>query len=181
MIIAEQLRTTNRAEYLLYLWQVESIVRAYGADFDKLRDGYLQRFAAEGEQRVALEEWYRNLCRMMHEEGKLEAGHLQVFETVFLSLDDLHRHLLNAPQYQDYTQAYYKALPFIVELRAKDPDKSKSELRTCFELLYGLMLLRLQQKEVSTDTQMAAQDISQMLALLSKYYFRDKAGELKWE
>ena len=29
MIIAEKLSKTNRAEYLLYLWQVEDLLRAY--------------------------------------------------------------------------------------------------------------------------------------------------------
>ena len=29
MIIANQLKNTNRAEFLLYMWQIEDILRAY--------------------------------------------------------------------------------------------------------------------------------------------------------
>ena len=47
MIIAQQLRTENRAEYLLYMWQVEDIVRLYDADADRICREYLSRFKVD--------------------------------------------------------------------------------------------------------------------------------------
>ena len=38
MIIAEQLRNSNRAEYLLYMWQVEDLIRAYDCDIEHKSD-----------------------------------------------------------------------------------------------------------------------------------------------
>ena len=77
--------------------------------------------------------------------------------------------------------AYYKALPYIVELRNKGDKKDVSELENCFDALYGVMLLRLQHKPISDETAKAVADITKLLAMLSDYYKQDKAGELKFE
>ena len=41
------------------------------------------------------------------------------------------------------------------------------------------MLLKLQKKEVSADTEKAIKEISSFLSLLANYYDKDKKGELK--
>ena len=43
-------------------------------------------------------------------------------------------------KYPFYNAAYFKALPFIVELRQKSGQTEESELETCFEALYGILL-----------------------------------------
>ena len=40
------------------------------------------------------------------------------------------------------------------------------------DFLYGLLLLRLQHKEVTPDTERAATDITTLLGQLSDYYFK---------
>ena len=37
MIIASQKKKANIAEYLLYMWQIEDIIRAYGLDIDQIQ------------------------------------------------------------------------------------------------------------------------------------------------
>ena len=93
-------------------------------------------------------------------------------------LTDLHLRLLRSPKFPYYSAAYYKALPFIVELRAKGADKDVPELETCFDALYGVLMLRLQKKQVSEETLKAIKVIGDLLAMLSEYYAKDKAGEL---
>ena len=68
-------------------------------------------------------------------------------------------------------------MPFIVELRQKGGQEEEPELETCFEALYGILLLRLQKKEISQGTAKAA--ISSFLSLLANYYDKDKKGALK--
>lgn len=36
MIIAKKLKEQNIAEYLIYMWQVEDLIRANGCDIDRL-------------------------------------------------------------------------------------------------------------------------------------------------
>ena len=75
--------------------------------------------------------------------------------------------LLRSPKFPYYNSAYYKVLPYIVELRAKGADKEEPELETCFEALYGILLLKLQKKEISEETRKAQEAISTLLAMLS--------------
>ena len=175
--IAQQLKKKNIAEYLIYMWQVEDLIRANGCDLDNIRKNIISQFPAE--EHPALEEWYGNLVNMMHTEGVMENGHLQINRNVILNLTDLHGRLLSSTKYPFYNEAYFKALPFIVELRHKNGHKDEPELETCFEALYGVLLLRLQKKEISSATAQAMESISSFISLLANYYEKDRNGELE--
>ena len=95
------------------------------------------------------------------------------------SLTELHAVLLASTQYPFYNAAYFKALPFIVELRRKNGKEDEPELETCFEALYGILLLRLQKKEISQGTAKAMEAISSFVSLLANYYDKEKRGELE--
>lgn len=165
-------------EYLLYMWQVEDIIRAYSCVLTKLKSEYLSRFDVDEEQREELIDWYANLITMMNQEGKRDEGHLQINAIVLQQLEELHQELLKSTKFPFYTAAYYKTLPFIVELRHKGGAEG-SEIQTCMNALYGVMLLRLQQKPISEETQKAVAQITQLMGLLSDYYQKDKQGELE--
>ena len=66
-----------------------------------------------------------------------------------------------------------------MELRSKSGTKDESEIENCFDALYGLLLLRLQGKNVSKETQGAMKSISDFLAQLSAFYKEDKEGTLE--
>ena len=92
---------------------------------------------------------------MMRRENVMEKGHLQINKNIITWLTDLHLQLLRSSKFPYYSAAYYKALPYIVELRAKGANKEEPELETCFEALYGILLLKLQKKEISEETKKA--------------------------
>lgn len=179
MYIAQRLKQENIAEYLLYMWQVEDILRAHHLDADELRRDYLAQFRAGADAEKEIEQWYADLIRMMREEGVQQAGHLQINRNIIVLLSDLHRELMRSDKHPAYKAAYYKALPHIVELRAKNGHKEQPELETCFEALYGMMMLRLQQKAVSEGTAAAMADISKMMGMLSAYYKEEQEGTLE--
>ena len=161
------------------MWQLEDTLRAYGCDADRLRDEYVSRFDLTDEERREEAQWLSDLCTMMREEGVLESGHLQMNKGTLSLMTDLHLQLLQSPKHPFYSAAYYKALPFIVELRAKSGHTDAPELENCFEALYGVMLLRLQKKPVSKETQEAVTHISHLLAMLADAWRKEKAGELE--
>lgn len=179
MKIAQHLKEKNIAEYLIYMWQVEDLIRANGCDLSQIRTRIIEQFPIE--ERAALEEWYGNLIEMMHLEGVTEQGHLQINRNVILNLTELHARLLSSTKYPFYNAAYFKALPFIVELRNKNGKKEEPELETCFEALYGLLLLRLQRKEISSSTMKAMETIGSFISLLASYYEKERKGELELE
>ena len=150
MYIAEQLKKRNISEYLLYMWQVEDTLRAYGLDSERMANEYIPFFQLDEEKSELLKGWYESLIQMMREEKAEEKGHLQINKNILILLTDLHVQLLKSSKHPFYSAAYYKVLPFIVELRAKSAEsQEKNEVENCFDALYGTMLLKMQKKEIS--------------------------------
>ena len=181
MFIAQELRKTNIAEYLLYMWQVEDIIRAYDCSLSRIRHEYIERFDYDDEQLEELTDWYGNLIRMMNSEGCREQGHLQINEVVMQQLQELHSQLLSSTKFPFYNAEYYKVLPYIVELRNRGSDRDENEIETCFNSLFGMILLRLQKKEISPNTEHAIKEITTFIGMLSDYYKKDKEEGLKFE
>ena len=181
MYIAEQLKKRNISEYLLYMWQVEDTLRAYGLDSERMANEYIPFFQLDEEKSELLKGWYESLIQMMREEKAEEKGHLQITKNILILLTDLHVQLLKSSKHPFYSAAYYKVLPFIVELRAKSAEsQEKNEVENCFDALYGTMLLKMQKKEISAETATAIDNIAKFIGLLSDYYKKDRAGEVEF-
>ena len=200
MLIAKELRKKSIAEYLLYMWQIEDIIRAYQCSLTKIRREYIDKFDYTDVQKDEEEDWFGDLIRMMNQEGCRESGYLQINKVVMQSLNELHAQLLASSKFPFYSAEYYRVLPFIVELRGKtkqvadrmarknEPNLKEiaanlghSEIETCFDLLYGVMMLRLQKKEISHETEVALKEITTLIGMLSDYYLKDKTEGLQFE
>lgn len=180
MITASAKKRENIAEYLLYMWQIEDLIRAYGLDIDKIQANIIDRYEGLDEsRRREMREWYESLIDMMRREGKEKSGHLQLNVNTLADIEQLHRRLLNDPKFATYAAQYYNTLPLIVELRSKAGENRKDEIETCFDALYGLLMLRLQYKVISPETTAASRQISKFLALLADYYKKDYNNELE--
>lgn len=180
MFIAKSIREKSVVEYLLYMWQMEDLIRAYGCSLTRIRREYIDRFDYTDQQKDEEEDWFGDLIRMMNQEGKREKGHLAINEVLLQDLGDLHVRLLQSTRFPFYSAEYYRMLPFIVELRQKG-DKEIGEVETCLNALYGVMLLRMRQKPISPETAHAIKAITTFLGMLSDYYIKDRTEGLEWE
>ena len=181
MFIAQELRKTNIAEYLLYMWQVEDTIRAFGCSLSRIRREYIERFDYTEEQKEDEADWFGDLIRMMNSEGCREQGHLQINKVVMQQLQELNAQLLSSSKFPFYNAEYYKVLPYIVELRNRGTDKEENEVETCFNSLYGIMMLRLQNKEITPNTEHAVKEISTFIGMLNDHYLKDKQEPLEFE
>ncbi len=181
MFLSRDLRENNIAEYLLYMWQMEDVVRAAGFDIDKLDSLVVKQSGRSEQEQSEWLDWFRNLIEMMLSEDKKTKGHLQINENIIVLLTDLHNRLISSVKTEDYRELYYKVLPFIVEFRSKNNRTDTEELRDCFDMLYGVLLLRLQHTQITESTAQAVGAISKLLGMLSEYYKKDKIGELDLE
>ncbi len=178
MLIARQKRSENIAEYLLYMWQIEDTLRAFGLDINRIDEQLIARYNLDEATRKEMREWYDGLIEMMRHEHVTERGHLQINKNTLSALADVHNQLLRSPRYADYTALFYKTLPFIVELRAKAGDDKAGEIETCFNALYGVLMLRLQKREITPDTELAVAQISKFIATLAAYYHKNEKEPL---
>ena len=161
MFISRELRKQSIAEYVLYMWQVEDIIRAYGCSLTRLRHEYIDRFEYTEEQ-------------------KEERGHLQINTIIVQDMGEMNARLLESSKFPFYNAEYYRVLPFIVELRNRG-GKEYGEIETCLNALYGTMMLRLQKKEISQETTHAVKEISTFIGMLSDYYLKDKTEGIDWD
>ena len=142
-------KKNNIAEYILYLWQMED---------------YLRAFPENAEATPELHE----LNEMMHREGIIESGHLALANNALAELIDLHTTLLNEDAM--YRAAILRLQPSLNLLKAKTDRPTMSDIEACLILLYQIMLLRLQKKEITPETASVQQQATQVLTFLSKTY-----------
>ncbi len=148
----------NIAEYILYLWQMEDVVRAFGTDEAMQQNRFLS-----------------DLQQMMREEGVIDSGHVQLAINALSELEDLHLELLDTEA--TYRAAYMQLMPQLNILKSKSDNPSQSDLSMMFVFLYNIMLLRMQKKEISPATTALQQQISHLLAYLSKTYKENAKSE----
>ena len=139
----------NIAEYILYLWQIEN---------------YLRAFPQQAEANEELHE----LNEMMHREGIMEGGHLQIAQNALSEMEDLHKELLDEDAL--YRAAIMRIQPSLNILKAKTDRPTMSDIEAGLILLYQIMLLRLQQKEISAETAQVQTQVTKVLQFLSKSY-----------
>jgi hypothetical protein len=88
--------------------------------------------------------------------------------------------LLKSPEHLDYIEAYNKAKAGIVELMNKSKGTVENEIEACFNGLYGLLMLRLQQKTINPETANAMTTVSYLIALLSKKHKLMEQGKIEF-
>ena len=179
MLIAQEKRKTNIAEYILYMWQVEDIIRACNFNINLIDSQYVSRFNSSPRVRDEIKDWYVNLILMMHEEDIRQKGHLSFLNTLVRDMNDLHIRLLNSRQEIRYQDIYTAAVVNLREFKSKLPAANISDVEASLDALYGLLLLRLKKKTINKGTEEAMATFSRMLAYLSDKFRKMETGELE--
>lgn len=97
MFIAHKLRKENICEYLLYMWQIEDLIRAFNLNIDTINERIISNYPVKDEaERKSLYEWYESLIEMMRLENIQEKGHLQLNKNIIIDLNDFHELLIKS-------------------------------------------------------------------------------------
>lgn len=181
MFIATELKKRNIIEYLLYMWQIEDLIRAFGLDMNRINEKIVEPYQLSESDKEKLYEWYESLIEMMRTENVQENGHIQLNKNVIIQLNDFHFELLNSGMMADYNSRYYRLLPYLPQLRQKQNDSEITDIELCFNFLYGIMTLRMQKTAITPETLQAKDEIGKFMALVNEYYQQYTSGELQLE
>ncbi len=143
----------NIAEYILYLWQMEDYLRAFPQNADATPE-------------------LHELNEMMHREGIVDGGHLALANNALSELEDLHATILNEDAM--YRAAIMRLQPSLNLLKAKTDRPTMSDIEACLLLLYQIMLLKLQNREITPETASVQTQATQVLTFLSRTYHDDQ-------
>ena len=180
MLIAKEKEKTNVAEYILYMWQIEDIVRSHHFDLTQITETVISKFNAPKDTQYEMKLWYQNLIEQMMKEGIADKGHLSNTMKYMEELNNLHNSLLTTIQDTKYQEAYLSAKDNINNFMIKSGGESKNEIHACLIGLYGYLLLKLKKAEISTATKEAMDSFSMLLAILVERYNKLQKGELKF-
>ncbi len=169
MIIAEQKQKENIAEYLLYMYQVEDMIRANKQDLDNIEATLISKFEVSYEVKREMREWYKTLITMMQDEQKEVSGHISLLETTAEQLSEMHHQLLQGID-TSYKDTYGKAKPHIEALRMRSGHSKESDIQVALNGLYGLLILKLKKTPITEETAKAFDTIRELVAELSTRY-----------
>lgn len=179
MLIAREKEKSNIAEYILYMWQVEDIIRSNNFDLTQISDLIISKYDVSEDLKYEIKFWYQNLIEQMMKEGISDKGHLSFTLKHIEELNNLHNSLLTTVQDKVYQEQYLKTKENISSFMLKSGGEASSEIHACLIALYGFLLLKLKQSEVSSSTKQAMDTFSKLIALLVDRYNKLKRGELK--
>ena len=75
MLLAEQIKENNIAEYVLYMWQTEDLVRGFDLNIDSIEANVIPQIAKSDEDVQAVKNWYLQLIKELRIQGKTQKGH----------------------------------------------------------------------------------------------------------
>ncbi|MFT3740782.1 MAG: DUF4924 family protein [Breznakibacter sp.] len=181
MIVAREKKKDNIVEYILYMWQVEDLIRANQLRMDLIDKHIIAKYDQPADTILETREWWENLVEMMKLERKQEAGHLQVNINIVNDIHQLHMALLKKKDEMSYQYHYQMAVPYIQEFEHKSAAPYDNDIELCLTAIYSSFLLKLQGKEVGQGTQEALACFGKFLSLLSARYKLDQEGKLEKE
>lgn len=180
MFIAQQKLKENIAEYILYMYQIEDVIRSFQFDLDRIMEEYVSVQLPDRSFHAEYRKWYQGLIVQMQSQKIEKSGHLYLIQEVLIELSYLHNTLLNMANDVRYKELYEAALPHIEEFKQKSNLKDKNHIEILFHALYMKLLLRLQKKEISAETEEAFDSMRILVAYLSRAYHQMKAGTLNF-
>jgi len=171
MLIAQKLRKTNIAEYILYMWQIEDLLRACSLNPETIKLQLVSRFNADENTSREIADWYTNLAVMMEKEHIQEKGHLQVLVNLVNDLNEFHFKMLEVQTDQEYVRLYGINQAAIGEFCQRSGNVT-NDVEACLNALYGFMLLKIKHAVISEETRKPIEGFGRLIGHLSARYIQ---------
>jgi len=180
MLAAKQKRKENIIEYILYLFQVEDLIRALKLDIELIEKQLVAQYKADELTTNEISAWYKNLVVMMEKEGIRKKGHLQFLKNLINDLNEIHLKLIETEIDSKYISTFQTTAGLVTELKQKN-SLAENDIEVSLDAIYGFLLLKMQQKPVTEETTEAIKRISAWLNNLSVLYHKYEADELDFD
>ena len=180
MLIAQKTKESNIAEHVVYMFQVEDMIRANDLNLEHIVERIIQPQIEEEELLAAYRNWYSGLIKQMKVERIVERGHLSQINEILTELLLLHNTLINITKDKKYLNTFEQALPVLKDFQKKSNAGDLNLIEVGFNALYGKMILKLKKQEISEASEDGFQRISKLLGTLAHYYKKMKSGDLNF-
>ena len=179
MDIAQAKRKENIAEYILYLWQIEDLLRALQFSPEAIYSQLVAPRQIEEEQKHVYLLWYMDIVNLLKKEDKEESGHLEHTLHLIGDMHNLHLQLMQNPVGEHYRTTFARLAPQLPMLRTLVKKEDVCDMEICFRALYAAMLYRIKgdkkRAEAINDT---IELVSPVVAELAAMYGKVERGEI---
>lgn len=172
MLIAQEKRKTNIAEYILYMWQVEDLLRACSFNPELIETRLVSRFKADEKTSRQIAAWYNNLALAMEKEHVQIKGHLQATVNLVNDLNEFHLKMVETEVDEQYMQLYRLNKTTINEFIQRTGGAVHNEVEACLNALYGVLMLKLKNAEITPNTKFTVEGFGRMIGHLSARYIQ---------
>ncbi len=180
MLEAAKKRQENVIEYLLYMFHQEDVIRGCQMNLECLEKRYLApQEDLSGDDKKEQLAWYKHVVELMERENIELQGHLAEVLEVIGELSYVHTLLMDRLQDKRYQQLWERAYPNIVAIEERTEGASRNPIELCLNGVYGLMVLRMQKKEVIPETIRAVKTFTDLLAHLGSRYHAIQRGDIQ--
>lgn len=167
--IAEKKKKKNIGEYIIYMYQMEDLIRSYNFNLDEIRQYVISHYPIPEEEKTELASWFKSLIGQMKAEDIQDKGHLSHIQKEVDNLADIHWDLIKEDR--DYFEIYHQVKPHLLEfISAADGQDIGHEIQICLNGIYGLLLCRLTGQKVTEELQKSAEAFGSLLSYLSLVY-----------
>ena len=179
MDIAVTKRKENIAEYILYLWQLEDLLRAMQFSPEAIYSQLVApRQIDEGVKHEYLI-WYMDIVNLLRKEGKEESGHLEHTLHLIGDMHNLHLQLMQHPIGEHYRKTFGALAPQLPMLRGLIKKEDICDTELCFRALYAVMLYRIKGDEKRAEAIKDTMElVSPVIAELAAMYGKVERGEI---
>ena len=177
MLVARKKEKENIAEYVLYLFQIEDVVRSFDFDLDQIMEVFVLPNLPDHSFENQYRQWYQEIISEMKSSSLEKKGHLDRIMEVFRELVFLHNTIHTMGKENKYKEICERAAVFIPEFRAKSDKKSNHDVEVILHAMYMKLQLRMRGKEISQETDEAFDAMRMQLAFLVREYHKMKSGD----
>lgn len=177
MLIAAQKQKENIAEYLLYMFQIEEIIRMFQLDLEKLMTTFIEPSIPNSSYLNHYRDWYADMIRQMKVSGLEKEGHVEAVREVILELIYLHNTLLTIVNDEKYKTLCDNSATSLNEFREKSKMQTRHDVEVLLHAMNMKLQLKMRKQEISAETEEALDSLRIQLAYLAREYNRMKSGE----
>lgn len=176
--IAEKKRKENIIEYILYLYRMEDLLRAYQFEMEEIDAYVLGHEKVSSEDKIETKKWFSEMSSNMLRQGIRDKGHLAETQKLVNELAQIHWQLLK--EEPEYLAIYRKTQAHLLKLIAETSEDIPShEIQIFINTLYGILLSKLNGGKVPEEIMEAATRFGDVLACINHAYMSDFQSKSK--
>jgi RecG-like helicase len=180
MLIAEQKKAENIAEYIIYMFQMEDMMRAFNFDKEKIKEHIILPQTPPDDKKSLQknEQWFYDIVDEMKSRELEKSGHIYAVTEVLNEFLYLHNTFIDVTKSKNYIAKYEEAEKVIEDFQKKSNLNEIHPVQVALEALYMKLLLRLKKQAITDETEKAFEPMRKMLQHLTKAYHQMKKGDM---